>query len=1074
MASRLVLPDVPDDLRGTAVAVWREPVEIDTYETLPPSRYPAYLDRRVYQGSSGAVYPLPFHERIASTKHPHTWDAWHVENAYVRLMVLPELGGRIHVGYDKTSDYDFFYRNNVIKPALVGLAGPWLSGGVELNWPQHHRPATHLPVQTALEHEPDGAVTLWCADLDPFARMKGMHGIRLRPDSSLVELRVRLTNRSAEPQTFLWWANVAAHANEHYQSFFPTDVHVVADHAKRAVVSFPRADRPYYGIDYPARVDAEHPDADRLDWYRNIPVPTSYMCLGSQDDFFGGYDHARGAGFVHWADHRIAPGKKQWTWGNAPFGWAWDANLTDGDGPYVELMAGVFTDNQPDFSWLMPGETKTFSQFWYPIQGTGPVHQATPDAAVSLSVADGQVAFAVTTTRLRDVQIELTCDDEVLLTQTTHVGPGDPFRETVPAAGSDPTRYRLIVRADDRELIAWQPRPDHGTDLPAPADEPPAPSELSPDELYTTGLHLAQYRHATRSPEDYWREALRRDPHDQRCATALAWRRYDDGRLSDARELLEAALARQLRRNPNPADGEPHYLLGLVLLAMDDPAVAYDAFAKAAWNAAWRVPSWTAMARLDLAGGRPEQALVLTRDVLDLDRWHGQARALQALALRRLDRDDESRALLDETLTHDPLDWWALHLCDAAFGLDPGAHIDLALEYASAGETETALRILDDGRRLAPLPSQGDQRPLMLAHRADLLVRSGHPHEADAALDELAHATRAWCFPGRLADAVALERLLRVRRGDPALSALLGHWLYAHGRPHEAVGRWRAAPDDPVCLRNIGVAAFNALDDPDLAVASFNRALGIAGDAQVLYERDQLAARLGECSADRLRRIEPRRALVDERDDLTIGYAQLLMDVGRPAEAHHLLSGRHFQPWEGGEGQALGAWERSSALLARQALADGDPARALRLVDGALEPPTTLGEQRHELANRADLDLLRGDVLAALGRPSEAAEAWGRAAAAQGDFLDMASAAFSPKTLSSVTALRRLGRLDEARSLAEAARDWATARLQEPGRIDYFATSLPTLLLFHEDAAARHVADMEGLRAMAEGALEGA
>ena len=129
------------------------------------------------------------------------------------------------------------------------------------------------------------------------------------------------------------------------------------------------------------------PDGDRLDWYRNIPVPTSYMVTKTQDDFFGGYDHGREAGFVHWADKHYAPGKKLWTWGNAPFGQAWDAALTDTDGPYIELMAGVFTDNQPDFAFLAPGETKTFSQFWYPIHQIGPAHQATTRVAVRLDVA---------------------------------------------------------------------------------------------------------------------------------------------------------------------------------------------------------------------------------------------------------------------------------------------------------------------------------------------------------------------------------------------------------------------------------------------------------------------------------------------------------------------------------------------------------------------------------------------------------------------------------------------------------------------------------------------------------------
>ncbi|MCZ2261881.1 DUF5107 domain-containing protein, partial [Isoptericola sp. QY 916] len=399
--SRIVLPAVPDSLADRPVRGWREPVSIDTYDIGEPDRYPAYLDQRVYQGSSGAVYPMPFVDRVEQQKAPREWDAVHLENAFVRLMVLPELGGRIHVGLDRTRGYDFFYRNDVIKPALVGLLGPWLSGGVELNWPQHHRPATFLPTESWIEEEPDGAVTVWCSDHDPFARMQGMHGVRLRPDSALVELRVRLVNRTDDVQTFLWWANVAAAVHDDYQAFFPTDVTVVADHAKRAVTTFPAASDRYYGVDYPARRTPERPDGDRLDRYRNIPVPTSYMCLGSQDDFFGGYDHAAGAGFVHWADHRVSPGKKMWTWGNAPFGWAWDRHLTDTGGPYVELMAGVFTDNQPDFAFLRPGETTAFSQYWYPIQDVGPVHQATREAAVRLDVEGTAVRVGVAATSPR-------------------------------------------------------------------------------------------------------------------------------------------------------------------------------------------------------------------------------------------------------------------------------------------------------------------------------------------------------------------------------------------------------------------------------------------------------------------------------------------------------------------------------------------------------------------------------------------------------------------------------------------------------------------------------------------------
>ena len=223
-ASRIELPPVPSELRGDAVACWAEPLVIDTYMPLAPDSKPAFFEQRVYQGSTGAVFPLPFHERVSQEKEPHAWTAVHLENEWLRVVVLPELGGRIHIGYDKVAGYDFFYRNNVIKPALVGLAGPWISGGVEFNWPQHHRPATFLPTDFEIEHEDDGSVTVWCSDHDPFTRMKGMHGIRLRPDSAAIEARVRLYNRTEETQTFLWWANVAAAVDDHYQAFFPTDV----------------------------------------------------------------------------------------------------------------------------------------------------------------------------------------------------------------------------------------------------------------------------------------------------------------------------------------------------------------------------------------------------------------------------------------------------------------------------------------------------------------------------------------------------------------------------------------------------------------------------------------------------------------------------------------------------------------------------------------------------------------------------------------------------------------------------------------------------------------------------------
>jgi hypothetical protein len=114
------------------VIVRRQSVVLPTYAPHAPDPNPMFLEQRVYQGSSGRVYPLPFIDRIADRATPRAWDAVFLENEFVLVMILPQLGGRIHRLLDKTNGYDAIYHQPVIKPALVGLAGPWCSGRVQL------------------------------------------------------------------------------------------------------------------------------------------------------------------------------------------------------------------------------------------------------------------------------------------------------------------------------------------------------------------------------------------------------------------------------------------------------------------------------------------------------------------------------------------------------------------------------------------------------------------------------------------------------------------------------------------------------------------------------------------------------------------------------------------------------------------------------------------------------------------------------------------------------------------------------------------------------------------------------
>lgn len=1073
--------------KKSAVRFWEESVVIPTYEPHPPDKNPMFLEKRVYQGSSGKVYPLPFTDRISEHHKDVKWDAIHLENEFLYVMILPQIGGRIHIGRDKTNGYDFFYRQNVIKPALVGLAGSWISGGVEFNWAQHHRPATFMPVDWQVERHEDGAVTVWLSDHEPMSRMKGMHGVCLHPGKAYIELKVRAYNRTQLTQTFLWWANVATRVHEQYQSFFPPDVSYVADHAKRAMSEFPLCRGFYYGLDYGKRgkegVPAEESPrcfvppgtyaANDLSWYANIPVPTSYMAMGSKEDFFGGYDHAREAGLVHIADHHISPGKKQWTWGNHEFGYAWDRNLTDADGPYIELMAGVYTDNQPDFSFLSPGETKTWSQYWYPIQKIGPAQQANVHAALSLHVEGKRARVGVSVTALSpDSVLRLFGKGKTIAEWNCDLAPGKPFtaEKNLPTGVQAADLRLALFDYKGNEQIHYAPAPATKKEVPPPATEPLSPEEISStDELFITGLHLNQYRHATRSPELYWREALRRDPGDSRCNNAIGLWHLQRGEFQLAEAHFRKAIERLTRRNPNPLDGEAYYHLGVTcrLLGRDDEA--YDAFYKATWNQAWQAVSFHALAEIDVKSGRFSIAREHLEHALRFNTDNLRARNLLVIVLRRLDESSNANSLLAETLDLDPLDWWARHLRKEALTCDTQTLLDIALDYARAGLYAEGIALLTHSQRT---PESGSA-PLREYYLGWLHEQLGDAKAALTLYRRASQMSRDYCFPARIEEIVILQSALRFNPKDAAALYYLGNLYYDKRRHEDAIKSWEASakidPSYSVVWRNLGIGYFNVCKNPEKARAAYDKAFHLnPDDARVFFERDQLWKRLGYAPDSRLHEIEKHRMLADQRDDLSIELCALYNQTGQYDKALAIVSARKFQPWEGGEGQALGQHVRTHLSLGKQALACGNATQALDHFQQALFVPENLGEARHLLANASDIRYWIGCAHAELANKEDARGQWKIAAEFRGDFQDMSVRPFSELTYYSALALERMGRKVVAKKLLRGLLDYACALSKKPATIDYFATSLPTMLIFDDDLTARQITTALFLQAQAK------
>lgn len=1059
-------PAKRSEREGAPVRAWEEAVTLPTYEVPPPDPNPMFLERRVYQGSSGRVYPLPVTDRVSQSPVPKSWRAVHIDNGHVYVMVLPDIGGRIHIARDQSNGYDFIYNQKVIKPALVGLLGPWISGGIEINWPQHHRPTTYMPTECRIEAGDDGSKTIWLSEHEPMNRLKGMHGVCLRPGRAALELRGQIYNRTPLPQTFLWWANVATAVHEQYQSFFPRDVTHVADHARRAMSTFPRCSGTYYGVDYGSRARwRDNPfgalgHADDLTWYANIPVPTSYMAMGSSCDFLGGYDHKAQAGIVQIADRRIAPGKKQWTWGNHAFGHAWDRELTDDGVPYIELMAGVYTDNQPDFSWLMPFESRTFSQYWYPIQRIGPAKQATLDAAINLE--DGRLGVAVTR-RFDGARVVLSRNGRDILEHRANLEPGRPFVEAIELPSGE-LKARVLDR-DGREIVSCVRVRASRSAAPAPATAAPPPSHVrSSDELHLTGVHLDQYRHATRSPEAYWRECLARDPSDSRANNAMGLFYMRRGEHGLAEPFFRAAIASLTRRNPNPYDGEASYNLGLCLRWLGRSDEAYDALYKATWNYAWRCAAFHAIGCLDSRAGRYDAALEHFRLSLDTNRMHNKARLVMSALLRQLGRDADADTVDREAIEIDPF---------ASIERFPvtnvQAHLDFAFDLAEAGLFAEAMKLLKRAESAYP----------MLAYtRAWLCEQNRDAREQSRWLTTAGRAPTDYCFPSRLEEVQVLESALKATPDDHRAAYYLGNLLYDKRRYDEAIRCWersrRGCAGFSIVHRNLGIAYFNIRGDSAKAARSYAAARRAApADARLLYEQDQLRKRLGEDPKSRLKHLLARLDLVERRDDLSIELATLYNLSGAPEQAAALLASRRFHPWEGGEGSVLAQHEWSQVLMGYAALEGGDARRARDHFEAAIHVPDNLGEARHLLAARAHLDYSLGFALRALGDTRGATESWHRAASAGTDFQGMAVRSYSEMTYWKAMAQAALGRRAEATRTLRGLLDSARKQLKTPATIDYFATSLPNMLLFIDDLDRRNRIDSLYLCGLALAGLRG-
>lgn len=1033
------------------VSAWTEKVMIPTYEVGKAEKNPIFLEKRVYQGSRGSVYPHPVIEKIAQTKSEKEYNAVFIENKYLRIMVLPELGGRIQRAFDKIRNRDFVYYNQVIKPALVGLTGPWISGGIEFNWPQHHRPSTFDPIDYTIEEFPDGSKTIWVNEIEIMTRSKGMAGFTLYPDKAYLEIKGKIFNRTPFAQTFLWWANPAVKVNDHYQSVFPPDVYAVFDHGKRDVSDFPIATGSYYKVDYSPGTD--------ISKYKNIPVPTSFMAVESSCDFIGGYENDTEAGMLHVADHHFSPGKKQWTWGAGDFGQAWDRNLTDEDGPYIELMCGVYTDNQPDFSWLQPNEEKTFEQYFLPYAGIGAVKNATKDAAVNLVIEGRSVTVKVYATAIfSNASVKLFAGEKLVEEWMVDLGPEKHF-EGKYSVGDHNAVGVEVNTSGGRSLVKYRALLQEKKEIPAAASAAPPPRDVETvEKLFLHGLHLEQYRHATYDATSYYLEGLRRDPSDIRCNNAMGLWYLRNARPERSEKYFRAAIKSASLRNPNPYDGEPFYNLGLCQKMLGKNDEAYDLFYKSAWNDAWQHSSYLQLARLACIREDFDQALYLIDKSLMRNYSSSSVRHTRTSILRKLGRKEEAIEFAQASLKLDPFNagcTFELDAMNAEIGEPPirasfNNYAEYALDYSHAGMYIEALRLLEK--------IKVQDNPLLYYYRGWLHLQMGDHEEAVVNFKNASLAPSDYCFPSKAEEVMILRAAIRLNPSDAKAFYYLGNYWYSHYNAEEAIACWEESVrlDDrfPTALRNLSLAKYNKLKDIAGAVLAMERAFSLdKTDARVLMELDHLYKQLNHSHWKRLQLIEDNIAVAEGRNDLYLERITLYNQLGDFETADALISEKHFQPWEGGEGKVVAQFIICRVELAKIALRNGCGKQALALLDSLERYPENLGEGKLPNLPENNIHYWKAVVHREMGHADEARKFF--SLAAQGDLRPSQAVFYNDAQPEHLffkgKALAEIGETAKAQSIFNDLIAFGTDHMEDEVRIDYFAVSLPDLLVFDQD-----------------------
>lgn len=937
------------------VKAWEGTLDLETYPWLDdPNPVFDYLEGSIY-------YPYTRQDHLLRTKETRTWRALFLENEYLKITCLPELGGRIHSVWDKTTDREVFHTPGIIKPALIAMRGAWIAGGIEWNaGPQGHTVTIVSPVDATLVKNPDGSATLVVTNTEKMFRTRWTVRLTLHPGKSYLDETIRMFNPTDGAHTYYFWNNTAFPNLDGTRFIFPMSLG--SDHNGEQFFSWPM----HEGVD--------------MTYLKNYPTMSSVFAYDCDQDFFGAYDVDLNRGIVSHADHQMVQGKKAWTWGEDDFGVRSQMGLSDSgpvEAPYIEVQSGPLL-TQADYGLLKPLQEVSWREYWYSVHGLGDGFEfANRDLAVNATRKDSALELRMMATgAFPGALCVVSQQGRTLLKAGVELSPAKAAIVNVAEVSSGPVEVE-VFDAKGKTLLAYT------TPL---AIKPVSPPDLAGEaawkkaqpaavQAYMDG-ELLNRENKPEAAKAKYEETIAALPGHVPALTALSTLLLERGDY----EGVIARSKEALRVDEGSADA--WYALGAAQLASGDYRGAIDSGHGAARTLAMRAEGYSLAARAHLrlqefarAAELLERASALAPENAAIRDWRLTAQFLAGADVReeidRVRRVDDPTNLVVHALAIFaglPAAGDALH----AVGEKEFTVIECALFFANIGRHQEACVVLDSAR------GEGfGALPRFYFAWCDAQV--GLEDSARAVVEEALAMPQDYAFPSRPEDRAVLAYAAKIAPDKSAILTLQGNLEAGLYNFEQAVAYWEKAAaqsgHSSVPLRLLALDAWKVKKDLDRAETHFRKAIAVNGEDQLNYRDLALVLAEQKRAGEALALIEGMPRAVPARFDIVLWQAEAYLADKRYDECLALLKEASFTNYEGSS-RPHDIFE--AALMARGKVRyeGGDIEAALADFSEALTYPEYLEVGARYILTDAELRYWQGQCLAKLGRLDEAVAAW--------------------------------------------------------------------------------------------------